>query len=85
MFADNDHMPMWQTDYGKWNNENKLGTDRLSVIFHAIKTDEFSIKQKWGVITLLGKKKNDRHFLKILRPILITDYKTIAKLLAKII
>ncbi len=64
-----------------WADIKDLVTE--SILF-AIKSREFSIEQKRGVINLLQKTYKDRLFLKIWRPIspLNTDYKIIAKLLA---
>ncbi len=59
----------------------------IESIEHTTKTGELSIEQKRGIITLLPKKDNSRHFLKHWRPIslLNTDYKIIAKLIADIL
>ncbi len=57
----------------------------IQSIEYAIETGELSIEQKGGIITLLPPKNKLRHLLKNWRPIslLNTDYKIIAKLIAK--
>ena len=56
----------------------------MNSINHAFASEEISIDQKRGIITLIPQKDKDRIFLKNWRPIslLNTDYKILAKALA---
>jgi hypothetical protein len=54
-------------------------------ILHSVEENEMSIEQKRAILTLLPKKEKDSRYIKNWRPLslLNTDYKILAKLLAK--